>query len=139
MNWTTAKRATAFLISAMGVSLAVASDTSQTRSTASIQESASVLVVSDVSMQTLLTSGAMASAGVTFTVAPDVGSAALGIPGFVGGGAETIGVSGNGLVTGVTMNGEALSVSVGSSLGDVPLNSNAGAGSGVSVVIAQYN
>lgn len=138
------KRTTSTTVAALllyaSASPAFASAPINTRGTASVAESASVQVVNDAPMQTLLLTGAIAPTGVTFTLAgQDAGSASLGLPGFVSGGGEELSVNGSGLITGTTINGQALSVSVGGSFDGVSGDSNTGANGGVPMVIAQYN
>ncbi|HWH18602.1 MAG TPA: hypothetical protein VNT77_09760 [Allosphingosinicella sp.] len=115
-----------------------AANSLRTGGSASISEAASVTVVTNAPLQILLASGSIAPSGVTFTVA---GSGAVAVPGFVSAAADanSLLVSGNGLMTGTTMNGEALSVSVGDGIGDEPGQANTGGNTGVKVVVAQFN
>jgi hypothetical protein len=131
------------LLLAMGVSASAANaqNSVKTSATTAILEGASFRVVDDAPFQALLVTGTIAPTGVTFTMAtPDAGGfASLGMPGFVSGDGEAIAMTGSGLITGTTINGEALSVSVGGSFSNLPKDSNTGANGGISVVIAQYN
>jgi hypothetical protein len=88
-----------------------------------------------------MVTGTIAPTGVTFTLAGSdaAGTTSLGIPGFVSGDGETVAMTGSGLITGTTINGEALSVSVGASFDAVSGETNMRANGGISVVIAQYN
>jgi len=139
---TTSGRKLSISVALAGIILAASPSAASTQvvtfSATTIADSGSMRVVSDAPMQTLLVTGAITPTGVTFTADTSGGSAAVGVAGFAGGN-TTLMVNGSGLLTGTTMNGEALSVSVGGSIGDVPADSNTGANSGISVVIAQYN
>lgn len=137
---TSTQKALLLLALCLSASSAVASDILNSRATTSIIEAASVRVINDAPLQAVLVTSAIAPTGVTFTLAgQDAGSAAsLGMPGFVSGG-EAVTMTNSGLVTGTTINGEALSVSVGGSIDNLSAGSNTGASGGISVVIAQYN
>lgn len=105
----------------------------QTSASITISEPASVQMVNDAPLQALLGSGILSGNGITVTAN---GTGITGVTGLVGGDGASLSSAS---LTGTTINGEALSVSVGGSLGDVPANGNTGGAPGVSVVIAQYN
>lgn len=89
-------------------------------------------LLNEAPLQTLVAAGGSVTTGVT------VMSTSTGVPAVSGVIAPQVGSLTSASLTGMTVNGDALSVSV-DSLGDASDNATSGGRSGVSVVVAQYN
>ncbi len=129
MAW---NRTAQLALAAIAAAAAAPAAASQIQASASITitEPASVQMVKDAPLQALLGAGMLSANGITVIAN---GTGITGVTGVVGG--DSLGGLTNASLTGTTLNGEALSVS----LGEAPANGRPGGVAGVSVVIAQYN
>ena len=105
-----------------------------------ISEPAAVRVVRDAPMVILISSGVMTQFGATFALA--TASGGISTPGFVSassGPGNVLSIAGAGAITGTTIYGEALSISVGGENADSTAVYEGAPGTTVRLVIAQYN
>lgn len=131
--------AVAFLLSLVSTS-ANAAQSIVTGASIEISEPGAVRVVRDAPLVILVSSGLMAQFGATFTISPSSGG--VSSPGFVSaatGSANMLSAGGAGVITGTTVYGEALSISIDGGNADATVIPEGTSGLTVRLVIAQYN